>query len=455
MLSSSRDVDLRRAGHRQVRHGRRHGRQLGGDEAVALERHRQRRGVGALGRRDQRDAARDRSPRPITSPPCLSVAMRPVGARLVDVTRTWKDGSPTGNEPVRCWNRVVNAVGVERRRRRRVRISMLRVAEQVPDQVLAVTWPVSCWVGPCLRRHVRLARVQDLAQPRERLRRAERRHRLREHRVGPADGQLVVLHGRADVGVADRPRRRRRPGAAAAARRSSGCPGNWKPALEQLIDRTTGSSVLFEFSSPTSLMLMPGLAQLSRLPWSRWTNRKRPAFSSLTTWSRPSVQGVAGRLSSSGIGVLSLNDLDVGRGLSGVQPGHDVAARAQPGAHLLGRQREAARVARAEALEVRGHRRVVVEVVARRRGQLGLVVDDLVDRRLRDGQRVRRDAAQHHVGERVGADAVERVGQVGRHRAGRRVVAPRLLERRHVRRVAEQHDVRRAACSCRRSARRG
>jgi hypothetical protein len=85
-----------------------------------------------------------------------------------------------------------------------------------------------------------------------------------------------------------------------------GLPGNWKPPLEQLIASTTGSSVLFEFSSPMSLMLMPGFAQPSLLPWSRCTNRKRPAFSSLTTWSRPSVHGVAGRLSSSGIGVLSL-----------------------------------------------------------------------------------------------------------------------------------------------------
>ncbi len=85
-----------------------------------------------------------------------------------------------------------------------------------------------------------------------------------------------------------------------------GLPGNWKPALLQLMASTTGSSVLFELSSPMSLMLMPGFAQLSRLPWSRCTNRKRPAFSSLTTWSRPSVQGVAGRRSSSGIAVPSL-----------------------------------------------------------------------------------------------------------------------------------------------------
>jgi hypothetical protein len=43
------------------------------------------------------------------------------------------------------------------------------------------------------------------------------------------------------------------------------------------------------------------------LPWSRCTNRKRPAFSSLITCSRLSVHAVAGRLSSSGIAVPSLN----------------------------------------------------------------------------------------------------------------------------------------------------
>ena len=86
-----------------------------------------------------------------------------------------------------------------------------------------------------------------------------------------------------------------------------GLPGNWNEALEQLTAKTTGSFVLFEFSSPTSLIVSGGLAQLKRLPWSRWRNRKRPAFSSLTIWSRASVQSVLGRLSSSGIGVPSWN----------------------------------------------------------------------------------------------------------------------------------------------------
>ncbi len=86
-----------------------------------------------------------------------------------------------------------------------------------------------------------------------------------------------------------------------------GVPGVEKSALEQLTASTTGSSVLFEFSESMWLMLRPGFAQPNLLPWSRWTNRKRPAFISLSICVDESVHGVAGRLSSSGIGVPSLN----------------------------------------------------------------------------------------------------------------------------------------------------
>ena len=143
-----------------------------------------------------------------------------------------------------------------------------------------------------------------------------------------------------------------------------------------------------------SLMLMPGFAQPSRLPWSRWTNRKRPAFSSLTTWSRPSVQGVAGRFSSSGIGVLSLKSWMSAVAWAVFSRVTTWPRERQPGAHLLGRQREAAPVAWSEPVEVRGDGRVVVEVVARRRRQLGLVAGRSCRPSLGERERVRGDAAR-------------------------------------------------------------
>ena len=239
--------------------------------------------------------------RPITSPACRSVATVPSVPAWVEVTRTWNDGSPTGNEPGRCTNFVVNFV-VSKAVGSAIRISMLGSPSRCQNRCSRKTWPVSCWVGPrgaamyalpALR--ISPSRVIGCADP----------------NVGTVAGNIAsaqptVSWSFCTVGLTSvSPMTATAPPPWRWSRRSAGLglPGNWKPALEQLIEKTTGSSVLFEFRSPMSLMLMPGFAQPSRLPWSRWTNRKRPAFSSLTTWSRPSVHGVAGRLSSSGIGV--------------------------------------------------------------------------------------------------------------------------------------------------------
>ncbi len=85
--------------------------------------------------------------RPITSVPCRSVAAVPSVPAWVEVTRTWNDGSPTGNEPGRCTNFVVIFV-VSKAVGSAMRISMLGSPSRCHNRCSRYTWPVSCWLAP-------------------------------------------------------------------------------------------------------------------------------------------------------------------------------------------------------------------------------------------------------------------------------------------------------------------